>query len=75
MAGLPVKDDHGDRVRADEGEVIVEEEAQRITRDFKHYAGVPREVMDVVEVQHGLRRGRVWLASGMLNEMDVYGSP
>ena len=49
MTGLPVKDDHGDRVRADEGEVIVEEEAQRITRDFKLYAGVPREVMDVVK--------------------------
>ena len=50
MAGLPVNDDHGGWVHADEGEVIVEEEAQRITRDFKLYAGVPREVMDVVKV-------------------------
>ena len=58
MPSLPVVNSKGRRVGS-EGEMIVEQKAQRVPRDLEHDTAVARKVVDQLELDHRLCGGRV----------------
>ena len=66
-ASFPVEDDERDRVRRDEREVVVEQETESVARDLQHDTTVSGEVVNVVEVDDGLRCSGVRLSGRMFD--------
>lgn len=66
-ASFPVEDNERDRVRRDEREVVVEQETESVARDLQHDTTVSGEVVNVVEVDDGLRCSGVRLSGRMFD--------